>query len=254
MDKQLVLKLKLVALIFLILSVAVSAQILSGIMSSSAGGGGSATYQTGGSCSNGTTNCTVTVSVTSGWEIIGIGDNTSNATNSMSDTNGDIFSDCGNGSQTYTVGIVHVAQMFCATFGTTNASEVITFTSSLNTNYMGGTFVIFSGGFNTVDKNASQVSVNSTGVYSSGATAATTTASENVVGGCAGVNAGNVAFTAGTGFTFSSASSGLFGANLDILGMDYMTVSSTGAQTMLMNNSNSTTSVDALCFVVTLHQ
>lgn len=211
------------------------------------GGGGTATFQTGGVCNSGGFTCvinTTSISVTAGWNAVVLVNNNSNGTNSVTDTDGDTFTSCAGPLDSGTTPHL-ISQLFCVTFANTNASEAITVHTSLNTNFLEGAAVVYSGSFTVVDKASTTNVVNAT--CTSGATATLSTASELIVGACVLVVGPLNTFTAGAGYTIRQHQE-----VTNTIALQDKMVAATTAVTSTMTNTDDTTNYNGL--VVTLHQ
>src|SRR6185369_12309813 len=153
----------------------------------------------------------------------------SSSTSSVTDTNSDTFSVCGgpvNGGNNAKV------WLYCATFGTTNASEVIT--CNATSGNLGCAAEQYSGGFVNVDKSAISTDSTSTTSWTTSNTATTTAATELLVGGC--YSNGSVStITAGTNYT---SRQGNLSGGPPLMILEDRNVSSTGAYAATASSSN----------------
>lgn len=134
------------------------------------------------SCTSGTTACTVSANITAGDTGVVFGlTNTTGTTFTITDTDSDTFTPV-TGNPFCEAAGNNCISAFVVNWGHTNATEVITFTCSASTNFMGGMALFYSGlgGLAAVDKTAS-TSYTATTSLITGTTATTSTANEALI-------------------------------------------------------------------------
>lgn len=155
------------------------------------------TYQTEQSCqTSASPTCAMTsVSVTSGWNVIGFVINSSSSSSNVTitDSNSDSITDCGGGKVTTgTQGM----QMLCGKLGTSNASEVFT-CNGTNAQLVTCAVVVYSGGYNYPIASPAGLTFSSATSLSTNASGTLSQSTSLGVGGC-GIGSTNRTIT-GTG-------------------------------------------------------
>jgi hypothetical protein len=197
-------------------------------------------FVTGGGCETGGTSCTITLSVTAGqFVVVGGGvSSTTSETYSVSDTNGDSFT---NPSRDPFVGSANSAFLAFAVIGTTNGSEVFTCSDSSSIPFFGCVVGVYTGtptsGWDVALAGTTNAGTGGcTFSASSGTSGTTANASELGVGLFVSVgNSSNITWTGTSGWTFrvkSTATSALSVALVDEI------LSSTQALTASVSATN----------------
>lgn len=205
-------------------------------------------YSTGGICTSGGTNCTITVSVTAGstsgvlfvWTTSG-----SAVTFTPSDTNSDTFTSCGARTYDSSIAATPTFQLYCVNFATTNASEGVKTTASSSNNAMGASLVVYSSVTGFDKTNITPNTGTSTTSLSTGASGTTSQANEMVVA-CFG-NDSYTSWTAGTSYNLRSASERTVSSPYMVC--EDRTVTSTGSYTGTATTGGN---VNYIGYIVTL--
>ena len=178
----------------------------------------------GNKCGSYNASCTITLSATAGNTVVvaAFSNNGTGTTWTVTDTNSDTFT-LAAGPVTETPvssGSGQKASIYIATFGTTNASEVITITNSSNSADMGAAAEQYAGAY-SVDKSAISNTTTTQTSLTTQSTATTSVASELLIGAFQLVQGATL--TAGSGWTSRQS----YNSQIAFI-MEDQTVSSTG--------------------------